>query len=76
MKHKECVRTKYNIIAAKFHAKYGFTPDSPLVRNSWVFFKVVRGAYALLQSGKLAYDLLRKRLNADGYHKTLTTPNL
>ena len=37
---------------------------------------MVRGAYGLPQSGKLANDLLRKRLNASGYHETATTPGL
>ena len=32
--------------------------------------------YGLPQSGKLAYDLLTKRLNAARYHETATTPGL
>ena len=37
---------------------------------------MVCGAYRLPQSGKLANDLVRKQLNAAGYHKTATTPGL
>ena len=41
-----------------------------------MYFAVVRGAYGLPQSGKLANDLLRTRLNAAGYFEAPTTPGL
>ena len=76
MERKEYVRTKFDNTPDEFRRKYGLTPDSPLVNQGWVYFAVVRGAYGLPQSGRLANDLLRKRLNAAGYHETATTPGL
>lgn len=73
MERKEYVRIKYDDIPDEFRKEY----DLPrYVRKGWVFFEVVRGAYGLPQSGKIANDLLRKRLNAAGYHETSTTPGL
>ena len=76
MERKEYVRIKYDDIPQEFRDEYGLTPDSPLIHNGWVYFAVVRGAYGLPQSGMLAHDLLRKRLNAAGYHEAATTPGL
>ena len=76
MDRYEYVRIKYDDIPQEFRDEYGLTPNSSLVHNGWVHFAVVRGAYGLPQSGKLANDLLRKRLNAAGYHETATTPGL
>ena len=41
-----------------------------------VFFEVIKGCYGLPQSGKLANDLLRNRLNKEGYFEAATTPGL
>ena len=76
MEQKEYVRIKYADIPQDFHDEYNLTDDSPLLRHSWVYFTVVRCAYGLPQSGKLAHDLLRKQLNAAGYHDTPTMPSL
>ena len=76
MERKEYVRIKYADIPQEFRDEYGLTPDSALVHNGWVYFEVVRGAYGLPQSGKLANDVLRTRLNAAGYHEAATTPGL
>ena len=76
MERKEYVRIKFSNIPDEFRREYGLTSDSPLVNQGWVYFAVVRGAYGLPQSGRLANDLLRKRLNAAGYHETATTPGL
>ena len=76
MDRKEYVRIKFDNIPDKFRNEYGLTPNPPLVHHSWVYFAVVRGAYGLTQSGKLANDLRRKRLTAAGYHKAATTPGL
>ena len=34
--------------------------------NGWVYLKIVKGMYGLPQSGKLAHDLLKKRLGEAG----------
>jgi hypothetical protein len=76
MERKKYVKVKYADIPQEFRDEYNLGPDSPLVHKGWVFFEVVRGAYGLPQSGKLANDLLRKRLNAGGYHEAATTTGL
>jgi len=76
MERKEYVRIKFADIPADFREEYGITEETSLVHRGWVYFAVVRGAYGLPQSGKLANDLLRKRLNAAGYHEAATTPGL
>ena len=73
MERKEYVRIKYADIPQEFRTEYNL---DAYVRDKWVYFEVVRGAYGLPQSGKLANDLLRKRLNAAGYHEAPTTPGL
>ena len=73
MERKEYVRIKYDDIPLKFRDKYKL---DAYVRGNWVYFEVVRGAYGLPQSGKLANDLLRKRLEAAGYFEAPTTPGL
>jgi hypothetical protein len=41
-----------------------------------VYFEIVKGFYGLPQSGKLSNDLLRTRLNKQGYYETTTTAGL
>ena len=76
MNQKEYLRIKFDNIPVKFCKEYGITTDSPLVHHGWVYFTVIRGAYGLPQSGRLANDPLRKRLTLAGYHEVPTTPGL
>ena len=69
----EYVRVKLADIPQEFIDEYDLYNYD---HNGWVYFEVVRGCYGLPQSGKLANDLLRKRLNEAGYFKTATTPGL
>ena len=39
-------------------------------------FEIVRGCYRLPQSGRLANDLLHKKINKEGYFEASTTPGL
>ncbi|KAL7526732.1 hypothetical protein ACHAWF_001891 [Thalassiosira exigua] len=71
MERKEYVRVKYADIPPEFRAEYKI---DDFAHKGWVYFEVVRGAYGLLQSGRLANDLLRKQLNAAGYQEGPTTP--
>ena len=40
------------------------------------FFEIIRGCYGLLQSGRLANDLLHTRLDNSGYYESATTTGL
>ena len=39
-------------------------------------FEIIKGCYGPPQAGKMATDLLRTRLNNNGYYETTTTPGL
>ena len=73
MARKEYVRIKYADIPAEVRDEYHL---DDFVHNGWVYYEVVRGAYGLPQSGRLANDLLRERLNKAGYREAPTTPGL
>eukprot|EP00804_Cyclotella_cryptica_P000411 CCRYP_008709-RA/>CCRYP_008709-RA protein AED:0.43 eAED:0.43 QI:0/0/0/1/0/0/5/0/715 len=45
-------------------------------KDGWVYFRADKTHYGLPQAGSLSHDLLEKRLNAEGYVKTLTVPGL
>ena len=45
-------------------------------RHGWVYFEIFRGWYGLPQSGKLANNLLRTKLEDAQYYETATTPGL
>ena len=47
-----------------------------LVTDGWVYIKIVKGMYGLPQAGKLANDLLKKRLAMWGYYPVQFTPGL
>ena len=47
-----------------------------LAADSWVYIKIVKGMYGLPQAGKIANDLLQKRLKEHGYHQCQFTPGL
>ena len=47
-----------------------------MVHNGWIYFDIVRGCYGLPQSGMLANNLLRTRLNKKEYSEATTTPGL
>ena len=67
--------TKINIsdIPTEFVKEYNLQPIS---HNGWIHFEILKGVYGLPQAGRLANDLLRQRLNHDGYNETTTTPGL
>ena len=44
--------------------------------NGWIYFEIVGGWYGLLQSGRQANGLFRKRLNKEGYLEASTTSGL
>jgi hypothetical protein len=73
MVRPEYVKIKLDDIPQEFIDKYNL---HAYAHNGWVFLEVIKGCYGLPQSGKLANDLLRKRLNSAGYHEATTTPGL
>jgi len=73
MERSEYVRIKLSDIPQEVIDEYNLLP---FVHNGWVYYEIVRGCYGLPQSGKLANDLLRKRLEKAGYYEGATTPGL
>ena len=73
MENPEYVRVKLEDIPKKFIEEYHLLDNE---RHGCVYFEIVRGCYGLTQSGKLANDLLRSRLEDAQYHETDTTPGL
>ena len=47
-----------------------------LEADGWVYIKFVKGMYVLPQAGKIANDLLQKRLKEYGYYQCQYTPGL
>lgn len=46
------------------------------IKNGYIYMKTTRGIYGLPQSGKLANDLLKKRLAEEDYFEVDHTPGL
>ena len=44
--------------------------------DGWVYVKIVKGMYGLPEAGKIANDLLKKRLDKAGYYPIQFTPGL
>ena len=64
MDRPESVRIRLDYIPKEFIAEYNLIPYA---NNGWIYLKIIKGCYSLPQSGMLANDLLRTRLNNDGY---------
>ena len=64
MDWSEYVKIKNNDIPVEFIDEYNL---QDITHNRWVYFEVVRGCYEIPQSGKVANNLLRTRLNEAGY---------
>ena len=73
MEEPEYVRVQLKDIPQEFINKYKLEDH---VCFGWVHFAVIRGCYGLPQSGRLAHDLLIKRLHKAGYYTTATPPGL
>jgi len=69
----EYVKIKLTDIPQEFIDEYDLTNYA---HNGWVYFSIHKGVYGLPQSGKLAHDQLRVRLEKEGYYETATTPGL
>ena len=73
MDRSEYARIKLSVIPQKIIDEYNLLDYE---HNGWIYFDIARGCYGLPQSGRLANDLLCKRLNTEGYVEASTTPGL
>jgi hypothetical protein len=48
----------------------------PLIHNGYLYVEIAKGMYGLPQAGKIANDLLAKRLARKGYYQCRHTPGL
>ena len=71
--HPEYVRIHLKETPQEFITEYNLTTYA---RDGWVYFCICKGMYGLHQAGKLANDLLRKRLGTKGYYEATNTPGL
>ena len=67
------LRIKFSDIPQEFIEEYDL---SEAAQNGWIYFEIFRGCYGLPQSGQLANDLLRTRLEKAGYYEDATTTGL
>ena len=73
MERSEHVRIKFSDIPKEFIEECDL---SKAAQNGWIYFDILRGYYGLFQSGQLANDPLRTRLEKAVYHEDATTPGL
>ena len=73
MDRSEYVRIKLSDIPQEFIEEYNL---SEAAQNGWIYFEILCGCYGLPQSGQLANDLLRTRLEKANYYEAATTPGL
>ena len=73
MDRSEYACIKIEDIPQEFIQEYNLLP---MFNNGWIYFEIVIGCYVLPQSGMLANNLLRTRLNKKGYLEAMTTPGL
>ena len=73
IERQEYTRLSKKIIPEERTTKYNLRG---IEDKGWVNIKIVKGMYGLPQTGKIANDLLPKRLKAAGYHKCQFTLGL
>ena len=73
MKRKEYMRIPLKLIPPDFIAEYNLLDK---VHNEHIYMEIGKGMYGLTQTGKLAHDLLTKRLATCGYIECRSTPGL
>ena len=56
--------------------KQQYTTEKYLAEDGYIYCKIKRGMYGLKQAARLAYDLIRKRLEPHGYSPNPICPNL
>ena len=73
MPKPEYMRIPLNIRPDKIIQEYDLLS---IVSDSWVYIKISKGIYSLPQAGKLATNLLKKRLATVGYYPCQSTTGL
>ena len=69
----EFMRLPVTMIPEEIMQKYDL---AKIVDNGYVYCKIKKGMYGLPQAGKIANDLLVKRMRKGGYHPCQFTPGL
>ena len=69
----EYMRIQAALVPQEFIDKYELQDK---IKDGYIYMRIIRGIYGLPQSGKLANDLLKKRLEIHGYHEVKHTPGL
>ena len=72
MKWREYMRLELSDLHEYFINKYKLTAKT--TKDSYMYIKICKGMYGLLQSGILAQQLLGQRLNERGYRHISLTP--
>ena len=62
----EYMRLPVKLIPPKIMGLYSL---EPMITDGHIYIEVHKGIYGLPQAGKLANDLLKKRLGEHGYHQ-------
>ena len=73
MPNPEYMCMSFNIIPDKIIQEYDLLS---IASDGWTYIKIAKGMYGLLQAGKLANDLLKKRLATAGYYPCQFTTGL
>ena len=73
MDRPEYMKMPMKIMPPEIIEKYNL---KELELDGWIYMKIVKGMYGLPQAGKIANDLLQKRLKKHGYHACQYTPGL
>ena len=73
MERPEYMRMPLKIIPQEIIDHYDL---NKIATDGWVYQKIVRGMYGLPIAGKIANDLLTKRISKAGYHPCQFTPGL
>ena len=73
MERPEYMRMPIKLIPVEIIQEYDLLS---IATDGWVYIKIVKGMYGLPQAGKLANDLLKKRLAIGGYHPVQFTPGM
>jgi hypothetical protein len=74
MTHPEYMRMKIKDLPKEFVTMYNLT--NKVTSDGYVYIKIQKGMYGLLQVGILAQELLEQHLNEHGYHQSPITPGL
>ena len=74
MKRPEFMRLKLSLIPEEIIEQYNL--KDKVDDRGWVYVRIEQGMYGLPQAGRLANELLAKRLDKEGYYQCQYTPGL